>query len=105
MKKSLLHRTLYYVAGIIRKTVSNTLRTCDGKVSSELTKELAKISSERTGVSPVVLETISERTESLYLEIKEKIQDKVLNILQNIGGRISCSNFLGGPKTKIKGKI
>ncbi len=72
--------TFYYIAGIIRSRVSNTLRTCDGKVSSELTKELAKISSERTGVSPVLLESISERTESLYLEIKQKIQDKVLNI-------------------------
>ncbi len=88
----------YYVAGIIRKRVSNTLRTCDGKVSSELTEELAKISSERTGVSPVVLKRISERTESLYVEIKEKIQDKVLNILQNIGGKISCSNFSVGQK-------
>ncbi len=58
--------------------VSNTLHTCDGKVSSELTKELAKISSERTGLSPVVLETIFERTESLYSEIKKKIRTKFL---------------------------
>ncbi len=77
----------HYFAGIIRRRVANTLHTCDGKVSSELTKELAKIWSERTGVRAEVLEKLSATTESLYLEINEKIQDKVFQILQNVGGR------------------
>ncbi len=74
-------------AGIVRRRVSNTLHTCDRKVSNELTKELAKISSEQTGVSPDALEKMSKRTESLYVEVHEKIQNKVLQILHNIGGR------------------
>ncbi len=80
-----------HLAGITRKRVSNTLRTSDGKVSSELSKELP----ER---SPNLLNMLSESSKSLYLEIKGKVQERVLDILQNIGGTyiiIFCTRVCG----------
>ncbi len=73
-----------YFAGIVRSRVSRTLYTCATKISSQASK-------------PV------------YVDLKQKIQDKVIQILQNVGGEWQWpkaleffSNIITGGKALVR---